>query len=194
MKDQPKHYTTHEVSRICGVAPITVGRWVEAGKIQAFRTVGGHRRILASSLDAFLERYRIPRAAPGPVSRRVLIVDDDDAIRQVTRELLLTIDEGLDIRDAPDGFEAGRLVASFRPHLVLLDLMMPGLDGFEVCRRIKLDPGNDGVEIVGHTGFFTSENRQRLLDAGALDCLKKPAAPEALALLLEQVFVSNDKP
>jgi excisionase family DNA binding protein len=191
MAEKVKHYTTYEVSKICGVAPITVGRWIQAGKLKAFRTVGGHRRILASSLDRFLAAYKIPRARDEDV-RKVLIVDDDETLIDVTRGLLETVRSDLTIRGAKDGFEAGRLVESFRPQLVFLDLMMPGIDGFEVLRRIKEDPSTEGVEIVGLTGYFNEENRSRLMEAGALECLRKPANKEKLAEILKRVFESEE--
>lgn len=188
MAEKEKHYTTHEVSRICGVAPITVGRWVKAGRLEAFRTVGGHRRIPASSLDAFLRKYNIPRLEPSAPSRRVLIVDDDPDMVDATRGVLSTLDDTLTIRGAADGFEAGSLVVAFRPQLVFLDLMMPGIDGFTVCRRIKENEATEGVEVVGYTGYYTEENREKLLEAGALDVLKKPAPLEVLRELLARVF------
>jgi excisionase family DNA binding protein len=183
-------FTSHEVSRICGVAPITVGRWIHAGKLKAFRTVGGHRRILRSDLEAFLAEFRIPavwdRAAPA--ARKVLVVDDDDIMFQVLRDMIATLPGEWEVKGARDGFEAGRLVATFRPQLVFLDLMMPGMDGFEVCQRVKADASTEGAEIVGLTGYFTPENRQRLLDCGAFEVLRKPVDLETLRKVLSKVF------
>ena len=124
-------YTSHEVSRICGVAPITVGRWIEAGKLKAFRTVGGHRRIMKGDLQAFLDDFRIPvSSSPEAMDRRVLVVDDDEVMFKVLREMISLMAGEWRVEWAANGFEAGRMVETFRPHLVFLDLMMPGLDGF----------------------------------------------------------------
>jgi excisionase family DNA binding protein len=183
-------YTSHEVSRICGVAPITVGRWIRAGKLKAFRTVGGHRRVLKSDLEAFLVEFRIPavwdREEAG--ARKVLVVDDDEIMFQVLRDMIGTLPGAWEVKGARDGFEAGRLVETFRPQLVFLDLMMPGMDGFEVCRRVKSDPGTEGAEIVGLTGYFTPENRRRLLECGAVEVLRKPVDLETLKKTLSKVF------
>ena len=193
MAENEKHYTTHEVSRICGVAPITVGRWVRAGKLKAFRTAGGHRRIPASSLDEFLRSHGIPRSGEAEnAGRRVLIVDDDPDMVEITSRQIRALDSSIEVRGAPDGFTAGRLVESFRPQLMFLDLMMPGMDGFEVLRRVKSDPSTEGVEIVGHTAYFTEENRTRLMDAGALECIRKPASAEQLRRIVLMVFEPSD--
>ncbi len=193
LAEKGRHYTTHEVSRICGVAPITVGRWVESGKLAAFRTAGGHRRIPASDLEEFLKSHGIPKAREsGNNAPRILVVDDDADMIEVTKRMLAAANPRMEIRGASDGFMAGRLVESFRPQLMFLDLMMPGIDGFEVLRRLKSDPATEGVEIVGLTGFFTDENRLKLLEMGALDCLKKPAAAEQLLRILEKVFAAGE--
>ena len=75
---------------------------------------------------------------------------------------------------ARDAFDAGRLVATFRPQLIFLDLMMPGVDGFEVCMRLKKDPATANSEILAITGYYTEANMERILSAGAAACLRKP--------------------
>ncbi|MHC4600439.1 MAG: response regulator [Planctomycetota bacterium] len=192
-KKQPEReacYTSHEVSRLCGVAPITVGRWIEAGKLKAFRTVGGHRRVLKADLEAFMAEYGIPadRGAAKIGTRRVLVVDDDEVMIRVLKDMMGTFEGEWEVRGALNGFEAGRLVEGFRPQLVFLDLMMPGIDGFEVCRRIKAEPRTEGTEVVGITGYFTPENRKALMDCGAFEVLRKPIDLETLTAILERVF------
>ena len=191
--DSPRRgdcYTSHEVSRICGVAPITVGRWIRAGRLKAFRTVGGHRRVLKTDLEAFLAQFKIPATwdRGAQAGCKVLVVDDDKVMFEVLRDMIGTLPGTWEVRGAGDGFQAGRLVESFRPQLVFLDLMMPGMDGFEVCRRVKGDPGTESVEIVGLTGYFTQENRQRLLDCGAIEVFRKPVDLETLRKILSRVF------
>jgi len=183
-------FTSHEVSRVCGVAPITVGRWIRAGKLKAFRTVGGHRRILRSDLEAFMEAFGIPGdlGRRSEKTRRVMVVDDDEIMVKVLRELIGTLDGAWEVKGAGDGFEAGRLVETFEPALVFLDLMMPGMDGFEVCRRIKSDARTEHTEIVGITGYFTEENREKLKACGAIDLYRKPIDLETLQEILEQIF------
>ena len=81
---------------------------------------------------------------------------------------------------ASDGFEAGVKVMGFRPGLVILDLFMPGMDGFEVCKRIKENSSVSGIKILAITGYDTEENRERILRAGADGYLAKPVERSAL--------------
>ena len=81
---------------------------------------------------------------------------------------------------ALDGYEAGRLVQTFAPQVVLLDLMMPGLDGFEVCERIKQDPTTRNTRVLAMTGLYTPENEVKILGAGAEYCLAKPIHTDLL--------------
>src|SRR3569833_1012621 len=85
---------------------------------------------------------------------------------------------------ARDGFEAGAKVESFRPHALLLDLMMPGIDGFEGCRRLRARPTLNHVRIIALTGFPSTENVERIMGAGADACLPKPLDPERLLVEL----------
>jgi DNA-binding response OmpR family regulator len=81
---------------------------------------------------------------------------------------------------ANDGFEAGVKVESFRPHALVLDLMMPGMDGFEVCKRLRARATLNHIRIVAMTGSHTAENVTRILEAGANVCLAKPFDSEEL--------------
>ena len=88
------------------------------------------------------------------------------------------------IEVAKSGFEAGQKIYVFAPHIVLLDLMMPGLDGFNVCHQIKNNPVTRGIDVVAITGFHTPENADRIIAAGARACLGKPVD---LALLTREL-------
>jgi CheY-like chemotaxis protein len=84
----------------------------------------------------------------------------------------------LDIISAYDGFEAGRQVAAHKPTVILLDIMMPGIDGIEVCRSLKQDPDASDIRVVAMTGYYTPEIEKKILAAGAQVLLKKPFASE----------------
>jgi CheY-like chemotaxis protein len=79
-----------------------------------------------------------------------------------------------------DGFEAGQLVATFRPNVILLDLRLPQLDGFEVCRRIKENPETAGIHVICMTGFYTEAAAERIKSLGAVMLLEKPFNPDEL--------------
>jgi putative two-component system response regulator len=106
------------------------------------------------------------------VSGKILIVDDESAPRAALEMLLRR--EGYEVRDAPSGHRALAECAIFRPDLVLLDILMPGLDGFEVCRRIKAAPETRLTPVVLITGLSATEDRIQGINAGADDFLSKP--------------------
>ena len=119
---------------------------------------------------------------------KVLVVDDEASIRDVMAEHLTTRANPYEVLTAADGFEAGRLVATFRPDVVLLDLRMPGLDGFQICRTIKADPESASTIVIAMTGFYSPETEARILECGALRCFAKPMEPSKLAEFIDSVF------
>jgi two-component system OmpR family response regulator len=110
---------------------------------------------------------------------RVLIVDDDAVFRQSALEFL-SKREGISAKEASDGFTAGRMVAEFMPHVVVLDLLMPGMDGFEVCRSIKNSMRTRHIAILVLTGFPTDDNLKRVRECGADLSLAKPVELDEL--------------
>lgn len=187
----PDDMSTHDVARLCGVAPRTVLRWVDAGVLPGYQTGGGRRRICKSDLVDFMRgRGMDVPAELSPHRYRVAIVDDDRLHVQMLSRMLVDAYAGLEVESAADGFAAGALVFSFKPHLIFLDLVMPGMDGFEVCRRIRADTSFDDVGIVIVTGHLTDAWRLRLAELGADECMVKPLRRRDLQALLER-FVSE---
>lgn len=168
-------YSTHDVAKICCVTPTTVIRWIEDGLIPAFKTVGGHRRVRREDLERVCRERGIPFNVPqGSEVGRILVVDDEPVILDLVRDVVKDLSQKFEVEVAKDAFDAGRLVVSFRPQLIFLDLMMPGVDGFEVCTRLKKDSATTNTEIIAITGYFTEANMERIISAGAAACLKKP--------------------
>ncbi len=168
-------YSTHDVARICCVTPTTVIRWIEDGLIPAFKTVGGHRRVRREDLERVCQERGIPFTTPtGEEAGRLLVIDDEPVVLDLIRDVLKDLSHQFDVEVARDAFDAGRHVALFRPQLIFLDLMMPGVDGFEVCARLKRDPATTHTEVIAITGYYTEANMERILSAGASACLKKP--------------------
>ncbi|MHC4428029.1 MAG: response regulator [Planctomycetota bacterium] len=182
-------FTTFEAAKLCHVSPLSIINWVNAGRLAAFRTPGGHRRIRREDLVMFMRENGLPlpdELKQGSGRRRVLIVDDEASIRELLAEHLSKRPrEPFEVSMAADGFEAGRLVASFRPDVVLLDLRMPGLDGFQVCKTIKADPETSGTMVVAMTGYHTPETEARILECGATRCFAKPFDPGAIASFID---------
>lgn len=168
-------YSTHDVAKICCVTPTTVIRWIEDGLIPAFKTVGGHRRVRREDLERVCRDRGIPFNAPtGDEVGRILVVDDEPVILDLVRDVVRDLSHRFEVAVAKDAFDAGRLVATFKPQLIFLDLMMPGVDGFEVCLRLRKDAATANTEVIAITGYYTEANMERILSAGASACLRKP--------------------
>lgn len=171
------YLTPNEVAALLMVAPGTVRVWSEKGLLHAQTTVGGHRRYAKEEVERFVRERDAAQASPA--SLRVLIVDDDPAVPRYLAAWLGGLD-GIVVETAQDGFEAGKQLYAFKPDVVLLDLMMPGLDGFQVCRMIKEDAATRHVRVLALTGRPTAENVVGILAAGAEACLAKPIDEAAL--------------
>jgi len=164
-------YTTHEVSRLLHVNPRSVINWIEQNLLPSYRTPGGHRRIRHDDLLAFLRKHQIPIPATLVDGRfGVLIVDDEDEIVELIKNFLER--QGTyDISTASDGITALIEVGRTKPDLLILDIMIPGVDGVEVCRRIKAEPSNK-TTIIAVSG--TTEKERKGLQAGADAFMLKP--------------------
>jgi len=178
-------YTTHEVSRLLHVNPRSVINWIEQERLPSFRTPGGHRRIRHDDLLAFLRRHQIPtpEAIAGPVFS-VLVVDDDPEIVSMIKAFLDRQD-GYEVATAVDGITALIEVGRIKPDLLILDIMIPGIDGVEVCRRIKADSTNR-TTIIAVSG--NEENEYQILDAGADAFMTKPVDLDKLQVAARRLL------
>ena len=168
-------FTPNEVAELLMVSPITVRQWAQKGLIEAQTTAGGHRRFTLDAVRRFaLERNIDLGAVLSSEGETLLIVDDDQQLNRFLLALFQTQVDGITVHTAFDGFQAGRMVQAFQPDVVLLDVMMPGMDGVSVCTSIKEDPQTAHIRVIGMTGFHTSELEARMLNAGAQSLLKKP--------------------
>ena len=173
-------YSTHEAARICRVTPMTVIRWIEDGRIPAFKTAGGHRRINRPDLEAFCRERGIPCDPLNVGRRRVLVIaidaEDRDALAAAARgaspEVVVDV--------ARDAFEGGRLLAASRPHLVILDERAAGADVRDVCERVKGDASLGSVEVVVYGPAVDSELARTLREKGAFGCLGHPLDASAV--------------
>ena len=163
---------------------MTVRAWAGKGLCANRVTPGGHRRFARHEVERFA------RARGMPLSRgllattpRTLVVDDDPQIQRLLRDFLAQ--HGVETAIASDGFEAGFQIATFRPDLVLLDLKMPGMNGLEVCRRIKADPATRTTRVIFLSAYLSAERREAMRIAGAELCIEKPLDMAVLATQLE---------
>jgi excisionase family DNA binding protein len=174
--------TVSQASDYCRVSPKTIINWIEAGHIKAYKTVGGHRRIKQEDLDQFLREkgMPIPEEVKADERRKILVVDDDKIIVETIVQALEEDEYGYELISASDGFEAGLQVSHFRPDLVILDIMMPDINGYEVCKRIKSNPETKNVKIIVLSAYLSDEAFREMKEYGADACFSKPLPLEQL--------------
>ncbi len=199
-RPHPRYLTSVEVASACGVSTRTVSNWIRDGAIPAHRTVGGHGRVAVEDLRRFLEDRGMPMprdlgGAPAPAvaeyggpapdarRRRILVIDDDETLLQVVREFLAS--SGYDVETARHGFLAGYLAGHHRPDVILLDIMMPGLDGYEVLALMRRRPEARGIPVLACTSLKGPEVEARIRGAGFHAYVRKPIDFGALLKLLE---------
>jgi len=181
-------YSIPQAAKACGVSRATMWNWVKSGHIKALVTPGGHHRIAHDDLEAFIEQAgrTLSRETVPPA---ILIVDDEEQIRK-SLHLRLT-KKGYRVESASGGFDAGVKVLECRPDLVILDIMMPGVDGFEVCRTIRQNRALDHTRVLAFTGYDTPENKARILQAGADGYLPKSTDFKTLVSYIDRLLGSN---
>ena len=166
------YLTTGQAASHCQVSIPALKGWMRDGRLAAFKTPGGHNRIELGEFQRFLRKHGMPAYPVASPTSRILIVDDEPLIVNLFVELLTRDARGFDLETATNGYEALIKVGSFKPSLVILDVLMPEVDGIEVCRRLKEDPETRGIKILGVTGY--PDSIPELIEAGADACLTKP--------------------
>ena len=181
-----RFFTTSEIARYCAVTNDGVLKWIKSSKLRAFSTPGGHYRISAEDFRAFLERFDMPVDESffrgSRKERTVLVVDDERDIRDIVRRLLEELDVDLKIEEAQDGYEASIKIGNLQPDLVIMDLMMPKVDGFQLCRSIRENDETRSVKVLAITAFPEQDNVKKMYDVGADLCLIKPLQLEHFKL------------
>jgi len=181
----PGAITTQEAADHCQVSIPTLKRWIQAGSLPAFRTPGGHHRIVLSEFQKFLQTEGMP-PYPSESAARILIADDNPGTVAVLTEALAADPRGFNLASATDGYEALVKVGAFRPAVLILDVLMPALDGIAVCRRLRGGPETSHIRILGITG--QPDLIPELLRAGADGCLAKPWRIEDLRSELDRLL------
>jgi excisionase family DNA binding protein len=173
-------YTTGEAARVCKVSQQTIIRCFDNGQLKGFRVPGSKfRRIPREELFRFMRDNGIPTDALETGKRKVLVVDDDPDLV----DLIVTVLEGdgrFETRVANNGFEAGMMVKEYRPDLIVLDVMLPDINGREVCVRVRSDNSLENVKIICISGMVERVKINELRAAGANDFLQKPFETDIL--------------
>jgi two-component system OmpR family response regulator len=167
-------FTTGEAADICNVSQQTIIRCFDAGKVKGFRVPGSKfRRIPRSNLVKFMKDHNIPIDNLESGKKKVLIVDDDAEIVELLVDVL-SRDGRFEIKTAASGYEAGIQTQQFRPDLILLDYMLPDVNGNVVCQTIKKNPEFEHIKIIIVSGVVKRDEIKQLLKSGAEDFIKKP--------------------
>jgi excisionase family DNA binding protein len=173
-------FTTGEAAKICKVSQQTIIRCFDSGQLKGFRVPGSRfRRIPRDMLYKFMKDNGIPTDALESGKRKVLLVDDDEELVELIKDVL-TKDGRFEVRIANNGFAAGMIVKEYRPDLVVLDVMLPDINGKDVCELIRSDPSLEDVRIVCISGMVEEDKIQELTTVGANEFLQKPFDVEQL--------------
>ncbi|MBU2430839.1 MAG: response regulator [Proteobacteria bacterium] len=166
MKVDDEIITVTAAAKRCKVTRATIWRWIRSGVLNAGVTAGGHYRILRKDLHALIESKEMTSCTrTGRAPHKVLIVDDDPSVRKLL--IVAFRKNGFEVDSAADGFEAGIKTIQFQPDLVILDLYMPKLDGFEVCRQLKGNNSTSSIKIFAISGNKDQKNKEQILSCGA---------------------------
>src|SRR6188472_3921283 len=167
-------FTTGEAAKICKVSQQTIIRCFDNGHLKGFRVPGSRfRRIPREALYRFMKDNGIPTDALESGKRKLLLVDDDSELVDLLAKFFQE-DGRFEVRIASNGFDAGMMVKEYRPDIILLDVMLPDINGKEVCHRVRADNTLEDVRIICISGMVEDDKIQELKLAGADDFLQKP--------------------
>jgi len=173
-------FTTGEAAKICKVSQQTIIRCFDNGQLKGFRVPGSRfRRIPREMLYKFMKDNGIPTDALESGKRKVLLVDDDVELVELMTKVLEE-DGRFEVRVATTGFDAGMMVKEYRPDLIVLDVMLPDINGKEVCHRVRADSTLEDVRILCISGMIEEDKIADLKLSGADDFLHKPFEIEDL--------------
>ena len=167
-------FTTGEAAEVCKVSQQTIIRCFDSGRLEGFKVPGSKfRRIPRQSLVKFMKENSIPVNHLDSGKKKVLIVDDDAEIVELIADVIVR-DGRFEIKTASSGYEAGIATGQFRPDLILLDYMLPDINGNVVCQTIRQNPEFENIKIIIISGVIKQEDIDQLLKTGANSFIKKP--------------------
>lgn len=190
--DGKKVFTTGEAAEICKVSQQTIIRCFDAGRLQGFRVPGSRfRRIPRDELLRFMQTNEIPldplQPEANPDVYRILVVEDDRSILEIFEDTIGR-DDRFELRTAATGYDAGMLTEAFRPHLMVLDYMLPDINGNVVCERLRARPELASTRVIFVSGVVEQDEVEKLIRAGADDFLKKPFSVNQLLERIESLL------
>lgn len=182
-------FTTGEAAEICKISQQTIIRCFDSGRLRGFRVPGSKfRRIPREELIRFMRENNIPTDSLEGGKRRILIVDDDEQIVELFVDVL-SRDDRFEVKTAATGYDAGVLTEQFRPDLMILDFMLPDINGNVVCKTVRSNPDLAGMKIIIVSGVVNQDEIDELLKAGADEFVKKPFNIEKLLARVGELLV-----
>jgi CheY-like chemotaxis protein len=168
-----KTFTTHDIARFCDVYPSSVTHWINDGKLRAQQTAGGHHRVTREDLIDFLVGLNIRLPAELVARQRVLVVDDEKETSDLIARAL-SRNPDLEVETCGDGINALIRIGSHPPDLVILDIVMPKMDGIQVCRVLKEKEETRGIKIIAVSGQKLPFSEKKLVDLKIDGFFRKP--------------------
>lgn len=177
-----KFFTTQNVADFCGVAHTTVIRWISEGKLNAYETPGGHRRIPLADVLAFMKSFNVP--LPAELIEKpayILVADDEKQIGELVKKSLERLIDGVEVRIALSGVEALMMIGKETPGLLIMDIMMPDMDGIQVCRQLRENSVTRKVPIIAMSGKKLTDEQKAFIEKNTSSFVKKPLSPSIIA-------------
>lgn len=175
----PELLGTYDIARLCKVVPSTVVYWINTGKLEAQHTPGGHRRVTRSALAEFLKRSGLEIPAELFSRRRILIVEDELDVQRLLKRVLGKI-PGVSLEVVTGGVDALVSIGKRVPDLIILDLYIPQIKGFEVCRALRMSQSTRDIQIIAISGKPLTDSERRVLQRNCNAFFRKPIDFEAL--------------
>lgn len=190
----PDFCSTREAAQLLGVSLRTVQLWVESGVLKAWKTAGGHRRVVRATVDALLgQRDQVLQQATVASKFRILVVEDESDLRRLYEMTLASWDLPIEVVTASDGFEGLVQIGASRPDMVISDLNMPGMDGFRMIRNLMANSEYRGLNMAVVTALSEAD----IADRGGLPegvaVFPKPVPFSKLEALVKESIKASPK-
>lgn len=185
----PDTLTTRETAKLLNASVRTIQLWVEGGRLQAWKTPGGHRRVLRTSVEEMLGNRR--RTSAGDRRRyEVLVVDDDPAQLTQLEHLLSSLGQDVHVRPSSDGYESLIRLGEIRMDLLVIDLHLPGVDGFRLLRSLKRETSRQPAGIIALSSLEPDEVKLRGGVPEGVILLQKPLRTAALLSFAKSCYTT----
>jgi two-component system, OmpR family, response regulator len=190
-----KPLSVGQVAEICRVSKKTVLNWIYDGALKAFTTYGGHYRVWPANIKKFLDSagMDIPFEFVDDRTTHILVIDDDVDYSQMLRSAILTELPNVDVVTTDDGYEGLMLIGEIKPQLVILDIKMPKLDGFQVLELLKSRKGDHDMKVLVVSGYLDQETKEQLSKTIADHAMDKLSDVNVLIKTIASI-VRSEKP